>query len=85
MAGRAEHRNQYELKQMYEHKLQRTAYNFCYGPFGSVQGECSQIAKKYFFLSVLGSVQFIFSQSSNNLSVLLIICSSPNKVKQVGQ
>jgi hypothetical protein len=22
----------------YEHNLQRTAFNFCYGPFGAVKG-----------------------------------------------
>ncbi|KAK2178858.1 hypothetical protein NP493_524g01017 [Ridgeia piscesae] len=28
----------YQLKLVYEHNLQRTAFNFCYGPFGGVKG-----------------------------------------------
>ena len=36
--GAVEHGTQYQLKQVYEHHLQRTACNFCYGPFGGVKG-----------------------------------------------
>ena len=36
--GRAEHGTSFQLKQLYEHNLQRAAFNFCYGPFGGVQG-----------------------------------------------
>lgn len=28
----------YNLQQLYDHKLQRTAFNMCYGPFGGVAG-----------------------------------------------
>ncbi|XP_055974025.1 protein PTHB1 [Sorex fumeus] len=36
--GNVEHGNQYQIKLMYEHNLQRTAYNMTYGPFGGVKG-----------------------------------------------
>lgn len=39
MAGAVEHGTQYQMTLAYEHKLQRTAYNFCFGPFGQVKGK----------------------------------------------
>uniref|UniRef100_A0A803XVF9 Bardet-Biedl syndrome 9 n=1 Tax=Meleagris gallopavo TaxID=9103 RepID=A0A803XVF9_MELGA len=36
--GNVEHGNQYQIKLMYEHQLQRTACNMTYGPFGGVKG-----------------------------------------------
>uniref|UniRef100_A0A674J0L6 Bardet-Biedl syndrome 9 n=1 Tax=Terrapene triunguis TaxID=2587831 RepID=A0A674J0L6_9SAUR len=36
--GNVEHGNQYHVKLMYEHNLQRTACNMTYGPFGGVKG-----------------------------------------------
>ncbi|NXI62672.1 PTHB1 protein, partial [Anseranas semipalmata] len=36
--GNVEHGNQYQIKLMYEHYLQRTACNMTYGPFGGVKG-----------------------------------------------
>lgn len=36
--GNVEHGNQYQIKLIYEHHLQRTAYNMTYGPFGGVKG-----------------------------------------------
>ena len=38
MSGAVEHGTQYQITLAYEHKLQRTAYNFCFGPFGQVKG-----------------------------------------------
>ena len=38
MSGAVEHGTQYQMTLAYEHKLQRTAYNFTYGPFGQVKG-----------------------------------------------
>ncbi|KAF7247790.1 Protein PTHB1 [Varanus komodoensis] len=35
--GNIEHGNQYQLKHMYEHNLQRTAFNMTYGPFGGIK------------------------------------------------
>uniref|UniRef100_H3ACW2 Bardet-Biedl syndrome 9 n=1 Tax=Latimeria chalumnae TaxID=7897 RepID=H3ACW2_LATCH len=36
--GTVDHGNQYQIKLMYEHNLQRTACNMIYGPFGGVKG-----------------------------------------------
>ncbi|NXK98765.1 PTHB1 protein, partial [Formicarius rufipectus] len=36
--GNVDHGNQYQIKLMYEHNLQRTACNMTYGPFGGVKG-----------------------------------------------
>ncbi|XP_056338909.1 protein PTHB1 isoform X2 [Oenanthe melanoleuca] len=36
--GNVEHGNQYQIKLMYEHNLQRNACNMTYGPFGGVKG-----------------------------------------------
>ncbi|XP_032944718.1 protein PTHB1 isoform X3 [Rhinolophus ferrumequinum] len=36
--GNVEHGNQYQIKLMYEHHLQRTAFNMTYGSFGGVKG-----------------------------------------------
>lgn len=38
-AGNVEHGDQYQLRLVYEHNLQRTACNMTYGPFGGVTGE----------------------------------------------
>lgn len=40
-AGNVEHGDQYQLKLVYEHNLQRTACNMTYGPFGGVTGHHS--------------------------------------------
>ncbi|XP_047455587.1 protein PTHB1 isoform X2 [Mugil cephalus] len=40
-AGNVEHGNQYQLKLVYEHNLQRTACNMTYGTFGGVTGHHS--------------------------------------------
>uniref|UniRef100_A0A8C1ZK38 Protein PTHB1-like n=1 Tax=Cyprinus carpio TaxID=7962 RepID=A0A8C1ZK38_CYPCA len=37
-AGNVEHGDQYQLRLVYEHNLQRTACNMTYGPFGGVTG-----------------------------------------------
>uniref|UniRef100_A0A672MEK3 Bardet-Biedl syndrome 9 n=1 Tax=Sinocyclocheilus grahami TaxID=75366 RepID=A0A672MEK3_SINGR len=37
-AGNVEHGDQYQLRLVYEHSLQRTACNMTYGPFGGVTG-----------------------------------------------
>ncbi|XP_052237789.1 protein PTHB1-like [Dreissena polymorpha] len=39
MSGAVEHGTQYQMALAYEHKLQRTAYNFCFGHFGQVKGK----------------------------------------------
>lgn len=60
----------YELLKNYEHKLDRTSYNFCYGPFGGVQGKdfiCVQSMDGQ--LQILEQETFAFSRYLNNFLV----------------
>lgn len=60
--GNVEHGNQYQIKLMYEHHLQRTAFNMTYGAFGGVKGNLLLI------MSVLLQVpELEHSRSLNNL------------------
>jgi hypothetical protein len=52
MSGAVEHGTQYQMTLAYEHKLQRTAYNFTFGPFGQVKGKYPQ----WFVFTVLHMV-----------------------------
>ncbi|XP_038065523.1 protein PTHB1-like isoform X1 [Patiria miniata] len=64
-AGAVEHGSQYQMKMVYEHNLQRTAFNLVVGPFGSVKGKdflCVQ--------SMDGTVSF-FEQESFSFSRFL--------------
>jgi len=38
-AGAVEHGAQYKLQMVYQHNLQRTSFNMCYGPFGQILGK----------------------------------------------
>ena len=40
ISGAVEHGNHYTLNLVYEHILERTAYNMTYGPFGGVKSKC---------------------------------------------
>ena len=41
ISGAVEHGNHYTLNLVYEHILERTAYNMTYGPFGGVRSKSS--------------------------------------------
>ncbi|NXJ84039.1 PTHB1 protein, partial [Trogon melanurus] len=56
--GNVEHGNQYQIKLMYEHNLQRTACNMTYGPFGGVKG------RDFFFIQSMDGMFFLFEQES---------------------
>ncbi|KAK3791729.1 hypothetical protein RRG08_011523 [Elysia crispata] len=63
ITGAVEHGSQYQLNLLYEHNLQRTAFNFCYGPFGGVKGKdfiCVQSMDGT--LSVFEQESFAFSR-----------------------
>ena len=52
----------YELMKMYEHKLERTAYNMCVGPFGGVYGKdyiCVQSLDAHLMFFEQDAVSFI--------------------------
>lgn len=54
-AGNVEHGDQYQLKLVYEHNLQRTACNMTYGTFGGVTGE------SFFLLPFFSLVHWLFT------------------------
>jgi Bardet-Biedl syndrome 9 protein len=37
--GNAEHGTYFTLEKKYDHTLERSAFNFTYGPFGGISGE----------------------------------------------
>lgn len=47
-SGAVEHGRHFQLNLSFEHNLKRTAFNFCFGPFGGVKGMCTyQICYMY--------------------------------------
>uniref|UniRef100_A0A2C9K7V7 PTHB1 N-terminal domain-containing protein n=1 Tax=Biomphalaria glabrata TaxID=6526 RepID=A0A2C9K7V7_BIOGL len=58
LSGTVEHGSQYQLSLLYEHNLQRTAFNFCYGPFGGVKG------KDFICVQSMDGTVSIFEQES---------------------
>jgi len=63
----AEQTSYYDLNKAYEHRLERTAYNFCYGPFGGVYGKdfiCVQSMDGQ--LSFMEQENFAFSRFLSN-------------------
>lgn len=55
----------YDLSKAYEHKLQRTAYNFCYGPFGGV------FAKDFICVQSIDGQLSFYEQESHTFSRFL--------------
>jgi Bardet-Biedl syndrome 9 protein len=77
--GLTEHGIQYQLRSLYEHKFQRTAFNFCYGPFGGVKGRdfiCVQ--------SVDGTIS-VFEQESFTFTRFLPGALLPGPIRYVGR
>lgn len=58
-AGNVEHGDQYQLRLVYEHNLQRTACNMTYGPFGGVTGTL------YIVCTILILPQDVFNINGN--------------------
>lgn len=68
----------YQLVPVFEHKLDRTSYNFCHGPFGGVQGKdyiCVQSMDGQ--LQVFEHQNFSFSRYLNNFLVPGPFCYVP--------
>ncbi|XDV41008.1 hypothetical protein PO909_009955 [Leuciscus waleckii] len=57
-AGNVEHGDQYQLRLVYEHNLQRTACNMTYGPFGGVTGH------HYICIQSMDGMLMFFEQES---------------------
>ena len=57
ISGAVEHGNHYTLNLVYEHILERTAYNMTYGPFGGVKSKLFT-AKQYYKITV--QIQYFY-------------------------
>ncbi|KAL4217063.1 Protein PTHB1 [Mactra antiquata] len=77
MSGAVEHGTQYQMTLAYEHKLQRTAYNFCYGPFGQVKG------KDFLCVQSMDGTVTVFEQESFAFTRFLPGALLPGPIKYV--
>lgn len=74
-SGAVEHGRHFQLNMSFEHNLKRTAFNFCFGPFGGVKGKCCIlfsfqphscmwthlfVFRKTYYLMFLYSLQSVF-------------------------
>ncbi|XP_052813611.1 protein PTHB1-like [Mya arenaria] len=75
MTGAVEHGIQYQMTLAYEHKLQRTAFNFCFGPFGQVKG------KDFICVQSMDGTVSIFEQESFAFSRFLPNALLPGPIK----
>ncbi|KAJ8320825.1 hypothetical protein KUTeg_002412 [Tegillarca granosa] len=76
-SGSVEHGTHYGLHLTYEHSLQRTAYNFCFGPFGGVKG------KDFICVQSMDGTISIFEQESFSFSRFLPGALLPGPLKYV--
>ncbi|KAL8618805.1 hypothetical protein ACOMHN_000233 [Nucella lapillus] len=77
IAGTVAHGSQYKCEGLYEHILQRTAYKFCYGPFGGVKG------KDFICVQSMDGTISIFEQESFAFSRFLPGALLPGPIKYV--
>ncbi|KAK7506674.1 hypothetical protein BaRGS_00002149 [Batillaria attramentaria] len=77
IAGTVAHGSQYKCEGLYEHTLQRTAYKFCYGPFGGVKG------KDFVCVQSMDGTLSIFEQESFAFSRFLPGALLPGPIKYV--
>ncbi|XP_059177174.1 protein PTHB1-like [Physella acuta] len=75
ISGTVEHGSQYQFSLLYEHTLQRTAFNFCYGPFGGVKG------KDFLCVQSMDGTVSIFEQESFAFSRFLPGALVPGPIK----
>ncbi|GFO18472.1 protein pthb1-like isoform x1 [Plakobranchus ocellatus] len=77
ITGAVEHGSQYQLNLLYEHNLQRTAFNFCYGPFGGVKG------KDFICVQSMDGTVSIFEQESFAFSRFLPGALLPGPIQYI--
>ncbi|KAK3082884.1 hypothetical protein FSP39_007920 [Pinctada imbricata] len=76
-SGAVEHGRHFQLKKAYEHKLQRTAFNFCYGPFGGVSG------RDFLCVQSMDGTVSIFEQESYSFSRFLPGALLPGPIRYI--
>lgn len=75
--GHVEQGNQYQIHAIYEHNLQRSAFNFCYGPFGNIYG------KDFICVQSLDGTVSVFEQESYAFSRFLPNALIPGPLKYI--
>ena len=65
------HGNQYTLKFIYEHVLQRTAYNMCKGSFGGITSSSADSAHEYLCVQSIDGMLSIYEYESFSISCIL--------------
>ena len=76
-AGAVEHGTHYQLKQAYEHNLQRTAFNFCFGKFGGVKN------RDFLCVQSMDGTVSVFEQESFAFSRFLPGALLPGPIKYI--
>lgn len=75
--GHVEQGNQYQIHPIYEHNLQRSAFNFCYGPFGNIYG------KDFLCVQSLDGTVSVFEQESYAFSRFLPNALIPGPLRYI--
>jgi Bardet-Biedl syndrome 9 protein len=83
--GNVSHGNQYQLKLVYEHNLQRSAFNMCKGSFGGVNGNSGgdQPAHEYICVQSMDGMLSVFEYESFSISCFLPKCLIPGPIKYI--
>ncbi|XP_064598108.1 protein PTHB1-like [Liolophura sinensis] len=79
VSGAVQHGSQYQFVLVYEHNLQRTAYSFCFGPFGGVKG------KDFICVQSMDGTVALFEQESFAFSRFLPGAVLPGPLKYIPQ
>ncbi|RNA27204.1 PTHB1 isoform X1 [Brachionus plicatilis] len=82
--GNVEHGNQFKLKFIYEHPLQRNAFCMCKGPFGGISGPNSD-PHEYICVQSMDGMLSIFEHESFSLSCFLPKVLIPSPIKYVAK
>ncbi|CAF0771550.1 unnamed protein product [Brachionus calyciflorus] len=80
--GNVEHGNQFNLKLVYEHTLQRTAFNMCKGPFGGFSGSEPH---EYICVQSIDGMLSIFEYESFSLSCFIPKTLIPMPIKYIAK
>lgn len=78
-----EHGNQFSLKVLYEHLLQRNAYNMCKGPFGGYNLSSNQSPHEYICVQSMDGMLSIYEYESYSLSCFLPKVLIPGPLKYI--
>lgn len=82
--GNVEHGDQYKIKFIYDHQLQRTSFCMCKGPFGGIAGANSD-PHEYICVQSMDGMLSIFEYESFSLSCFLPKILIPSPIKYIAK